>query len=554
MKPKYKYRNMVKVEFPEFKTVRELVEYGQEPSLGFGSSVQYVFSEKRQEKKKTFDEVWYDSTGLGEYLNMKGMQDKKVAILSENSYYWIACFYSIMTGRYTCVPLDAKLTDDDLVDIMVRSATSAIFYTKDFNSAIEKMKANDNVVIEEYIKIEDFDNVVKAGHDYVAAGNKSYLENPPAPEDIAAIVYTSGTTGKSKGVMLSHKNICASAVASFQDIQGGHAIGFLPMNHMFAWASALLASNVFHVWGYICPSLKTIANDMKKYSPTNIAGVPLLVETIYNTIWRTAEKTGQAEKLRKGLKISNFLLKFGIDVRRKLFKSVIDGVGGELEYIVIGGAYLDAKYENGMEELGIPILGAYGTTECSPGVTMSTLDNHKTGSCGKPMRCCKVQIHNPDEDGVGEIWVKGDNVMVGYYNDPEATASVFEDGWFKTGDYGYMDEEGYLFFVGRKKNLIVLGNGKNVAPEEIEDRLTSMIDYIREVVVFEDDQDLLAAEFYLNTDECPDAKEKIKADVDAVNKTLPVYKRIRKVLTRDTEFEKTTTLKIKRKYKEEVKA
>lgn len=554
MKVKYKYRNMKKVTFPDFKTVRELIEYGGDPKQGYADAVQYVFKEKKQEKKKTFGEVWYDTTGLGEYLSKNGMQGKKVAILSENSYYWIACFYSIMSGKYTCIPLDAKLMDDDLVDIMVRSGCNAIYYTKDFESAIEKMKANKDVALELYIRIEDFDKVVKEGHDYIAAGNESYLDNPPQPEDLAAIVFTSGTTGKSKGVMLSHKNICASAVASMQDIQGGHAVGFLPMNHLFAWASALLASNVFHVWGYICSSLKTLPNDIKEYHPTNISGVPLLVETIYNTVWRTAEKSGQADKLRKGLKISQILLKLGIDVRRKLFKTVIDGVGGELEYIVIGGAYLDSKYENGMEEFGIPILGAYGTTECSPGVTMSTLDEHKTGSCGKPMRCCQVKINHPDEDGVGEICVKGDNVMVGYYNDPEATASVFEDGWFKTGDYGYFDDEGYLFFVGRKKNLIVLKNGKNVAPEEIEDFLTSKINYIREVVVFEDDADVIAAEFYLNTDEVPDAKEKIQADVNELNKLLPVYKRVRKIYTRDTEFEKTTTLKIKRKYKDEVKA
>ena len=206
-----------------------------------------------------------------------------------------------------------------------------------------------------------------------------------------------------------------------------------------------------------------------------------------------------------------------------------------------------------MEALGIPIFGAYGTTECSPAVTMSTFSHHKTGSCGKPMLCCEVKINNPDEDGVGEIYVKGENVFIGYYEDPEATASVFDGEWFKTGDFGYFDEEGYLFFVGRKKNLIVLSNGKNVAPEEIEDKLKVEIEYIHEVMVYEDDQDVLAAEFFLNTEEFPDARERLDADIKRVNQLLPVYKRIRKTVVRDTEFEKTTTLKIKRKYLTEAK-
>ncbi|MBQ8029718.1 MAG: AMP-binding protein [Clostridia bacterium] len=551
-KYKYKYRYPW-VEVPDLKTVRELIENGHNHPDG-GDNVQYVFSEKKKEKKKTFNEVWHDTVGLGQYLYKNGMHEKKVAILSENSYYWIACFYAIMSGRYITIPLDAKLMDDDLVEIMKRSRCDAIFYTREFESAIEKMKADEDVTLSLYIKIEDFDKVVEEGHADLAAGNKCYLDFKPEPEDLATIVFTSGTTGKSKGVMLTHKNIMASCLASAKVIQGQHAIGFLPMNHLFAWASALLLSNVYHVWGYICPSLKTIADDIKNYNPENIAGVPLLVETIYKSIWRKAEQSGRADKLRKGLKISNALLKVGIDVRRKLFKQVIDGLGGELDYIVIGGAYLDPKYEKGMEDFGIPIFGAYGTTECSPGVTISTFEDHKLGSCGKPMLCCEVKINNPDEDGVGEIFVRGENVFKGYFEDPEATASVFDGDWFMTGDYGYFDEDGFLFFVGRKKNLIVLSNGKNVAPEEIEDKLVTKIEYIKEVVVYEDDTDLIGAEFYLNTEEYPDAKERIEADVAEVNKELPVYKRIRVVKTRDSEFPKTTTLKIKRNYKNTQKA
>lgn len=544
-KSKYIYK-----EVPDFKTVREMIEYGH---IKGGDNKQYVYLETRtKERVKSFNEVWHDTVGLGQYLFKNGLEGKKVAILSENSYYWIACFYALMTGRYVTIPLDAKLTDADLVGIMVKSKCDAIFYSDDFAGTIERMKADENVKITNYIKISDFYSLIEEGHEDLKNGNKSYLENPPQPEDLATIVFTSGTTGKSKGVMLSHKNITASAVASAKVIQGTNAIGFLPMNHLFAWASALFLSNVFQAWGYICRSLKDIPGDMKKYSPQNMAGVPMLVETIYKTIWRTAEQKGSADKLRKGLKISNFLMKYGIDVRRKLFKEVIAGVGGSLEYIVCGGAYLDPKYEKGMTDLGIDILCAYGTTECSPGVTINTQYEHRSGSCGKPMLCCQVKINNPDEDGVGEIFVRGDNVMMGYFEDEEATASVFDGDWFMTGDYGYMDKDGFLYFVGRKKNLIVLSNGKNVAPEELEDQLMK-IEYVKEVLVY-GENDVINAEFFLDETLCENAKEQIKKDVDEFNRTLPLYKRIRVVKTRDTEFPKTTTLKIKREYKDEVKA
>lgn len=537
---------------PDFKTVKEMIEYGHTQG---GDDLQYIYLETRtKERRKTFDEVWYDTVGLGQYLYKKGVTEKKVAILSDNSYYWVVCFYSIMTGRNITIPLDPKLTDEDLVDIMRRSKCDAIYYSDDFASTIELMKKSEGVTLTEYIKISDFYDLIEDGQADVKAGNTSYLDFSPEPEDVAAIVFTSGTTGRSKGVMLSHRNLTANAVATargIDDCVGVHAIGFLPMNHLFAWASALFMSHLFHGWGYICRSLKDIPEDMKKYHPMNLAGVPLLAETIYKSIWRKAEQSGRADKLRKGIKISNFLRKFGIDVRDKLFKEVLDGVGGELEYIVSAGAYLDPVYEKGLTDLGIEIFSAYGTTECAPSISVNTLRNHKFGSCGRPIECCEVKINNPDEEGVGEIYVRGENVMMGYYEDPEATASVFDGDWFKTGDFGRMDEDGYIYFVGRKKNLIVLSNGKNIAPEELEDQLNKL-EYVKEVVVYKED-DFITAEFFLDEAVCPDAKEQIKKDVADFNKTIAVYKRILKIKTRDTEFPKTTTLKIKRDYKEPVK-
>ena len=300
-------------------------------------------------------------------------------------------------------------------------------------------------------------------------------------------------------------------------------------------------------WGYMCESVRTIPNDLKKYKPYNFSGVPLVVEIIYDKIWKTAKKSGREDILKKGIKISNFLMKLGIDKRREIFKTIHESLGGNLSMIICGGAWLDPKYEKGMHDFGIDIFNGYGLTECSPSVTCNRPDKFRFGSVGTPLDCCEVKINNPDEEGVGEIYVKGTNVMVGYYNDPEATAEVFDGEWFKTGDHGRIDEDGFLFIVGRKKNLICLSNGKNVSPEELEDKL-SRIDYVKEVLVYDEDQKIVA-EFFLNESDYPDARERIKSDVNDFNRKMPFFKNINKIVVRDEEFPKTTTLKIVRNYK-----
>lgn len=532
-------------EFPDMNTVKDIVLFGGKKG---GNKRQYSFYNFEGEvETKTFAQVNYDLTGLGQYLYKLGLRGKKVAILSENSYYWVACYYSVITGKMTAVPLDPKLPDADIIDIMVRSGCDAVYYSSDFVSTVELMKKTESVAVEHYIKIEDFYSLIEEGHNELKNGAENYLDDEVLPSDLAFIVYTSGTTGKSKGVMLSQENVASDCVASCRVMVGGPAIGFLPLHHAFSWVSALFSGNLLTEWGFICRSLKDIQKDLQTYHPQNFSAVPLAVETIYKKIWFTAKKEGREELLKKGLKISNFLMKLGIDRRRKIFSQIIDGLGGNLELIVCGGAYLDEKYEKGMAEFGIQIINGYGITECSPAVTCNRLDNYKTGSVGLPLPCNEIKIKDPDEDGVGEICVRGKNVMMGYYNEPEATAAVFDGDWFLTGDFGYIDEDGFLFFRGRKKNLIVLSNGKNVSPEEIEDKL-STIDYVKEVVVGDEDG-FITAEFFLNTVDTPDAKERIRDDVNAINRKMPKYKQVTRVKTRDTEFPKTTTLKILRNYK-----
>ena len=541
MKAKVKYRTYGNI--PDMDTVKDIIIYGAKQGK---HNKQYAFKNMNGEYcEKTFDEVFYDTTGLGQHLYTLGLKGKKVAILSENSYYWIAAFYSIASGNMIAIPLDPKLPKEDLVDLMVRSGCDAIYYARDFEPAIQLMKENPDVKLSFYLKLEDFDELVKMGHDALDNGAKYYLDDEVKPDDLGFIVYTSGTTGKSKGDMLSQKNVAVDAIATCRAMTADRTVAFLPFNHTFSWASALFACLLLSKWGYICSNLRNLQKDMYAYHPQHIRAVPLAVETIYKKIWFTARKEGKEEKLKKGIKLSNALMKIGIDVRRKLFKEILDNLGGDLEMIICGGASLDTKYEKGLYELGIQIINGYGATECSPIITCNRLSNYKLGSAGYALECNDIMIKDPDEDGIGEVYARGSNVMMGYYDEPEATAEAFDGDWFKTGDYGYMDKDGFLFLRGRKKNLIVLSNGKNVSPEEIEDKLLT-VDYIKEVVVYEENG-AITAEFFLDENE-PDAKDRRKKDVRAINMQLPTYKQVTKTKIRDTEFPKTTTLKIKRKY------
>ena len=536
-------------EIKNLKTLREVIEYGTKKG---GDNRHFVFLDKdKKVDERTFNQSWDEEIALGTYYYMNGIDGgKKVCILAENSYEWVISFYAALVGGNIVVPMDMKLTDDEIVDQIVRCGCEGVVYTEKTSHFIDSLKANENNPVYAYFCISDFPEYKAKGKEAFDNGDTRVIDAEIKPDDLAAIVYTSGTTGKSKGVMLTHFNITSDAVAACSENTGSHAIGFLPLNHTFCWVGALFSGYLLAEWGYICDSLKDIADDMKKYHPQNFSAVPLVVETIYDKIWRTARKTGKDKALKSGLKISKALMAVGIDKRRKLFKSIIDNLGGELELIMCGGANFDPEIEQFMYDIGIHVLNGYGLTECSPAVTCNRLYDYKMGSVGKPFGCNQIRIVDPDEFGVGEIQVKGTNVMKGYYNEPEATAEVFDGEWFKTGDYGRIDKDGFLFYVGREKNLIVLTNGKNVSPEEIEDKL-KCIPFVNEILVYDDDN-RITAEFFLNEKDYPNARAELKAEVNKVNDSLPSFKRVTKTKIRDDEFPKTTTLKIirpKKKYK-----
>lgn len=543
---KKQHKNLGNVNIPEYNTIKEIVVKGTQ--MG-GDQKQFVFLDKnKKECVKTFNQTWEETSAVGTFFNLKGLNGKKkIAIIGENCFEWMVVYYATLVGGNITVPMDCKLPAEDLGDQLIRCDCDALAYTDKFSDMVEGFKADPNMPEMLYFDISnDYQSFISEGKAALAAGDTSFADAEVKPEDIACIAYTSGTTAKSKGVMLTHKNIASNCSSSCRVLSGKHAIGFLPLNHTYAWVSALFSSYILTEWGYMCDGIGDIQPALKKYQPYNFSGVPLVVETIYDRVWKTARRTGREDVLKKGLKISNALMKLGIDKRRKIFKTILDNLGGNLNMIVCGGANLDPKYEKGMYDFGIDIFNGYGLTECSPAITCNRPDKFRFGSVGTPLDCCQVKIVNPDEEGVGEIYVKGTNVMVGYYGDPEATAAAFDGEWFKTGDHGRIDEDGFLFIVGRKKNLICLSNGKNVSPEELEDKLYR-IDYVKEVLVYEENSKIVA-EFFLNEEDYPDARSRIKGDVNEFNRKMPLFKNIASFKIRDDEFPKTTTLKIARKY------
>ena len=538
-------KNYVIPDIPDYGTLKEIIVTGTKRG-GDKKMVMYLDKEKNM-CEMNYNQMWRKICGLGTYFKSLGLvEHKKIAIIGENVIEWVIAYYATLCGGNITVPMDYKLPAEDLCDQLIRCGCDALVYTAKFSSMVEEFKKDANMPVRDWFCIDDFDGFIEKGLEIYDGDDKSFEDIEVKPEDLACISYTSGTTAKSKGVMLSHKNIASNCSSACRAHTGRHVIGFIPLNHTYAWVSALFATYIVIEWGYMCDSIKDIQKDIVKIKPYNFSAVPLVVETIYDKIWKTAKRTGREDVLKKGLKISNFLMKLGIDKRRKIFKTILDNLGGNLNAIICGSANLDPKYEKGMHDFGIEIYNGYGLTECSPGVTCNRPGKFKFGSVGTPLDCCEIKIVNPDDEGVGEIYVKGTNVMVGYYGDPEATAETFDGEWLKTGDFGRIDKDGFLFMVGRKKNLICLSNGKNVSPEELEDKLRR-IDYVAEVLVYADDKKIIG-EFFLNEEDYPDARARLRGDVDEFNRNMPLFKNINKIIIRDEEFPKTTTLKIARKY------
>ena len=538
-------------------------------SEAFGDRVAVVEKVKKQPVTYTVKQFHDKVREVGTALYELGLAGKHIAIVSENSYDWIVAFFAIVCTKSVAVPVDKELPDKDISMLISKGDAEAVFHSRTYKETAELHIQNDDRCKYAFIttpgakaaggKFLTINDLADMGRELLKKGDTRFADTKIEKDDLAAIVFTSGTTGTNKGVMLTHYNF-SSNCEGVLDFVGTElsTMSILPMNHVYELSCSVLTAIYMNGIIYINDSLKNILPNINEFKPHAMAVVPLVLEAIYNGIWTKAEASGKAPIMRKMIKISNKLLKFGIDIRPIVFKQITENFGGRFPTMSCGGAPARADHIKSLSELGFNIIGGYGMTEASPTVTLHNNGRNKPLSCGKAFPRAQFKIDSPDEEGIGEILLKGDNVTKGYYKDPEATAASFtEDGWFRTGDYGRLDEDGELYITGRKKFLIILPNGENIFPETVESNIMENLLYAHEVVAFEEKKMIgekeivvMAAAVYTEKSDHPEDMseeeiiKKVKADVAASNKGQPSYRKVQNVYVSFKEFPKSSTRKV----------
>ncbi len=501
----------------------------------------------------TYREFLTSVCALGAFLSSLGVDGDHIACIGQNSYNWILTYLTVLRSAGVFVPVDKELPLKDIVNVITESDSTVLFCTEKY----EKMLVEANALPEtiKYVitfEREDDDGKFLSFEKALAKGAEmspeAYLNREKSVDELRMIVFTSGTTGVAKGVMLSEKNLVSSVYYGLK-VSTVYSVGLsvLPYHHTYEAVSDILVS--FHKHSTLCinESMTSILKNLQLYKPDYIYIVPAMAEMFYTRIMRSLAKDGQDKDLMKLISKSNAARKVGIDIRPEVFKQIRAIFGGNLKKIVCGGAAIRPKVSKFFDDIGIDFITGYGITECSPLVAVNNDLVNDIRTAGVKLPCIDLSISLPNEEGIGEICVKGKIVMMGYYKRPDLTVEAMHDGWFFTGDYGLINDDGYLIICGRKKNVIVLSNGKNIYPEEIEGYIQD-IDYVNEVIVSSDqdesgNENSLTAEVFLN--EVKTASEVLKS-IKKVCRDLPIYKQITKVTIRDEEFEKTTTNKIKR--------
>lgn len=514
--------------------------------------------------KVTYKEFVKDTEELGTALASLGMQNKHIAIIGENSYKWLTVYLTVLKSTGVFVPIDRELPCKDIINVLKHSDSKVLFYSEKYEKWIDEIKENvPNIKFfiglnrkKHNENILSYDIFKENGKNVLEQGSKIYTELEDDENKLKLLVYTSGTTGAPKGVMLTEHNLISVIYYGLQvaDI-GQKCLSVLPYHHTYEAVAGILVELHKHSTICINDSLKNVLKNLQLFKPDFIYLVPAFTEVFYKNIWNNAQKTGKDKALKKMIPISNGLRAAGIDLRAKLFKSIHEAFGGNLKEIICGGAPIRPEIGKFFNDIGITLLNGYGITECSPLVSVNRMKFNDSNTVGVILPCCEIKFENVNSDGDGEICVKGDIVMQGYYKDEERTNKVLKDGWFNTEDYGSINKKGQLIINGRKKNLIVLDNGKNVYPEEIENYILG-IDYVQEVIVKGIKNNIgqevsLCAEVFLNDDKVKEMNiqnihEKLKEDIAEACKELPTYKKITEIEIRKDEFEKTTTKKIKR--------
>ena len=556
----YEYNKAVKID-----TIKELMDLAEKED---GDKIAFEYRNEKDKSKIetiTYKEFQYDTYYLGTALLQLGINKNHIAVIGENSYKWLTVYLTVLKSDSVLVPIDRELPEKDIINILKSSDSEVLFYAEKYEKYIEKFKKelpNIKYFIgfdrnENLENVLSYKKIMDLGKERYEAGDKSYASIEHKDTNILKLlVYTSGTTGDPKGVMLTEHNLVSCVYYGLQVAEiKTKCLSVLPYHHTYEAVAGILVALHKHATICINDSLKNVLKNLQLYRPNYIYLVPAFTEVFYKNIWGTAKKEGKEAGLKFLIKLSNALRKIGIDLRGTLFKSIHSAFGGNLKEIICGGAPIRPEIGKFFNDIGVMLLNGYGITECSPLVSVNRPKFNDSSTVGVILPCCEVKIENPNDEGDGEIWVKGDIVMMGYYKDKERTDKVLKDGWFNTEDYGKVNEKGQLVINGRKKNVIVLTNGKNVYPEEIENYILR-IPYVEETIVKSVKNDIgqevaLCAEVYLNSDkvkelEIENVEEQLKKDISKETKELASYKHITKIEIRKTEFIKTTTKKIKR--------
>ncbi len=517
----------------------------------------------------SFQTFYEEVRALGTKLLDLGLGRSKIALIGENSYEWILSYFAIVCGAGIVVPIDKELSRDEILHLIKTAGCDGVIYSDSyeayFREAPIKIKVNMKAA-RDFPRDFSLRQLISDGKRLREEGFDLYEKAVIDPDAMAVLLFTSGTTDSAKGVMLSNRNIISNVIATNQIVKvypTDRTLSVLPIHHTFECTIGIMVP--LYAGGSVafCEGLKHIAKNLVESQTTVFVAVPLLLETIYGRIVKNAKKQGKYDKMLKAAAFNRKMKKVGVDLSKKLFREVHQTFGGKLRLLVTGAAGIDPGVIRGFEDLGLQVVQGFGLTECSPLVTGTpdTCDTYaKAGSVGPAIPGTKVRIDGAGEDGVGEILCQGPGVMLGYYENQPLTDMVMEDGWFHTGDLGYLDQEGFLYIAGREKNVIVTKNGKNVYPEEVEFYLNKS-DYIQECMVEgvydpKDGDTKIGVQIYPDyqvihdqfgedvTDE--EILKLLKETVDHLNETMPIYKRVRSVILKKEEFVKTTTKKIKR--------
>ncbi|MDD7035748.1 MAG: AMP-binding protein [Firmicutes bacterium] len=539
----------------------------------FPDNIMYLqkWDPKGEYEPITYRECMADVNGLGTAMFRAGLKGRRVAVIGPNCYEWCSTYLTVTAGGGCIVPLDKELSLEEIKSQIIRSEASGVVFHKKYTDIFREMKASGDTDLEVLISFDDepgYDDVlswrkmIEEGKLLLAEGDDSYITAEVDNEAMSILIFTSGTTGKPKGVMLSQKNVCAELMIAptiFTLEAEDRYLSFLPLHHTYECTCCFLMAIYKGSSVAFCQGLKYITKNLKETRPTMMLGVPALYEKLYRTIWKNVRKQGKEKLLKKVIKVNRVTRKFGIDLGNKFFGEIRAIFGGRMKTLICGGAKIDPEILDGLRDFGFNALQGYGLTEAAPMGAFNPQDAPNSRSVGVPFPGQEIKTVNANEEGIGEICIRGENLMMGYFHDPEETARVIDsEGWFHTGDLGYVDSDGYAYLTGRAKNVIITKNGKNVYPEEIEYQL-GLLPFVAESFVFEDtnaagNDTVIVASVKVDEEEVreligedfsdEDLKKLIWTHVDEINDSAPPYRRIRKVILRKKDFVHNTSSKL----------